>query len=304
MSTTRRSGLRATRLGVLGVLGPVAGWSFANTIPKLLPVPATTFSFWRLWLGAALMLAVLGVTGRRLSRADVVASIPGGVLFGLNLVFFFEAIKDTSIADVLVIGALQPALVLLVAGRLFGERVNRAELGWIAVSLAGVVVFVVGSSETPAWSLRGDLLAVASLLMWTAYFVVSKQVRRRVLAVEYMATVTIVAAVVVTPVALASGHSLGGLRLHDWLLLLLFLGAAQLGHVTLAWAHQHIDVTLSSMLILAQPVLSAVAALVVLGEPIRPLEIVGGLVAIASMAAVVRKATIEGGEVPPEPVPE
>lgn len=304
MAVTRRTGLRATRLGVLGVLGPVAGRSFANTIPKLLPVPATTFSFWRLWLGAFFMVVVLGVTRRRPTRADVVASIAGGVLFGLNLVFFFEAIKDTSIADVLVIGALQPALVLLVAGRMFGEHVNRRELGWIGVSLVGVVVFVLGSSGSPTWSLRGDLLAVASLLVWTAYFVVSKQVRRQVLAVEYMSTVTVVAAVVVTPVALASGHSLGGLRLHDWLFLLLFLAAAQVGHVTLAWAHEHIDVTLSSMLILAQPVLSAVAALVVLGETIRPLEIVGGIVAIGSLAAVVRRATIEGDEVPLEPVPE
>ena len=106
---------------------------------------ATTFTFWRLWLGAALMLAVLAVTGRRPSRADIRASIPGGVLFGLNLVLFFSAIKATSIADVLVIGALQPALVLLVAGRLFGEHVDRAELAWIAVSVLGVVVFVLGS---------------------------------------------------------------------------------------------------------------------------------------------------------------
>ena len=53
---------------------------------------------------------------------------------------------------------------------MFGEHVHGNELAWIGVSLVGVVVFVVGSSGTPAWSLRGDLLAVASLLVWTAYF--------------------------------------------------------------------------------------------------------------------------------------
>ena len=170
--------------------------------------------------------------------------------------------------------------------------------------MLGVVVFVLGSSTTPAWSLRGDLLAVASLLVWTAYFVMSKQVRRRVLAVEYMSTVTVVAAVVVTPVALLSGHSLGGLSRYDWAMLLLFLAAAQVGHVVLAWAHEHVDVTLSSMLILAQPVLSAIAALVVLGEPITALEVVGGAIAIGAMAVVVRRATAKGQEVPPETAPE
>jgi drug/metabolite transporter (DMT)-like permease len=304
VSTTRRSGLRATRLGVAGVLVPVAGWSFANTIPKILDLPATTFSFWRLWLGAGLMLVVLGVTGRRPSWADIRASIPGGVLFGLNLVLFFSAIKATSIADVLVIGALQPALVLLVAGRLFGEHVDRAELGWIAVSVLGVVVFVLGSSTTPAWSLRGDLFAVASLLVWTAYFLVSKQVRRRVLAVEYMTTVTVVAAVVVTPVALLSGNSLGGLSRYDWAMILLFLAAAQAGHVMLAWAHEHVDVTLSSMLILAQPVLTAVAAWLILSEPITWAMAVGGGIAIGALVSVVRRATAEGQDIPSETAPE
>ena len=294
-------------MGVAGVLVPVAGWSFANTIPKLVPVPAMTFAFWRLWLGAGAMLVLLAVLGRRPTRVAVRASIPGGVLFGLNLVFFFSAIKDTSVADVLVIGALQPLLVMLVAGRLFGERASRREWLWGAVSLAGVVVFIVGSSGTPTWSLRGDLLAFASLLVWTAYFLVSKRVRARVPAIEYMSTVTVVAAVVVTPLALASGHSLGSLRIQDWMWLLLFLGAAQGGHIVLAWSLPHVDVTLASLLILAEPVLTAVAALAVLGEPIRILEVVGGLVAVGSLAAVVRGVTGAPDEVeavlPPEAAP-
>src|SRR5439155_16145830 len=134
---------------------------------------------------------VLAVTRRRPSREAVLASIPGGVLFGLNLVFFFSAIKDTTIADVLVIGALQPALVLVVAGPMFGEHPSRRELGWAGVSVIGVFVFILGSSGTPSWSLRGDLLAIASLFVWTAYFLVSKRVRNRVPAIEYMSTVTL-----------------------------------------------------------------------------------------------------------------
>jgi hypothetical protein len=43
---------------------------------------------------------------------------------------------------------------------------------------------------------------------------------------------------------------------------------------------------------------------VVLGEPILPLEIVGGAIAIGALVAVVRRATAEGQEVPPETAPE
>ena len=142
MGTERRPGLHATRLGVLAVLMPVVGWSFANTIVRIAQVPALMFAFYRLWLGALAMVVLLVATRRRLTWAAIRLAGPGGVLFTLNIVFFFAAIKQTKVADVLVIGALQPALTLLVAGRLFGERVTRRELLWVAVSVAGVVVFV------------------------------------------------------------------------------------------------------------------------------------------------------------------
>jgi len=292
MATQERRGLHATRLGVSAVIAPVVGWSFANTIVRIAHVPALMFAFYRLWLGAVAMVVVLLATRRRLSAAAIRSAAPGGVLFALNIVFFFSAIKQTKVVDVLVIGALQPALTLLVAGRLFGERPTRRDLVWVAVSVAAVVEFVLASSGTPAWSLRGDLLAVASLLVWTAYFLVSKRVRQRVATVEYMTTVTLVAGLVVTPIAAASGQSFTALRATDWLWLALFVVAAQGGHLLLAWAHPHVDVTLSSLLILGEPPVSAVAALVVLGQPVTGLEIVGGLVAILAVGMVARRATV------------
>src|SRR5436190_19379247 len=293
MATTRatRPGLHATRLGVLAVIIPVIGWSFANTIVRIVHVGALTFAFYRLWMGALAMVVILLAIRRRLTWPMVRAAAPGGVLFALNIVFFFSAIRQTKLADVLVIGALQPALTLLVAGRLFGQRATRRDMLWIGVSVAGVVAFVVASSGTPAWSLRGDLLAVASLLVWTAYFLVSKRVRQRVATIEYMTTVTLVAAVVVTPIAAASGQSFTAMRIEDWLWLGLFVVAAQGGHLLLAWAHPQVDVTLSSLLILGEPPISAVAAWLVLGQPLTGPEIVRGLVAVVAVGMAASRAT-------------
>ncbi len=204
---------------------------------------------------------------------------------------FLSALKATSVADVLVIGALHPALIQLVAGPLFGERVTRFEVWWTAVSVAGVVAVVIGSSGTPVWGLRGDVLAVGSLLLFTTYFLMSKHARATVPAIEYMTAATITAAVVVTPLALLSGQPLTGLRSADWLWLLLFVIGAQGGHILLAWAHPQVDVSVSSLFILAEPIVSSVAALVVLGEPLTGLEIAGGLVAVAAVGVIVRRAT-------------
>ncbi len=275
-----------------------------NVIVKIVRAPALTFAFYRLWLGALVMLGVLWAAGRRPSWAIIRRSIPSGVLFGLNLVLFFSAIKLTSVADVLILAALQPALTLVVAGPLFGERVTAYHVMWTMVSLGGVGLVIIGSSGTPVWSLAGDLLAFGSLLVWTAYWLLSKRVRESVPAIEYMATVTIVAAVCVTPLWLLSGQT-GGMRWQDWLWILLFVAGAQAGHSLLAWSHEQIDVSISSLLTLVEPVIAAVAALVFLGEPLPAISIAGGLVAIVAVGAVVRRATRRAEEeaVAPEIAP-
>ncbi|HMC52787.1 MAG TPA: DMT family transporter [Acidimicrobiales bacterium] len=273
------------------VLAPVVGWSFANTIVKIVHVQPVAFAFWRLWLATATMLLVLVVTRRRVTWRILKASAPGGVLFALNLVFFFSAIRHTAVADVLVIGALQPALTVLAAGKMFGERVSRGDVLWILASVAGVIAFVVGSRSTPNWSLIGDLFAVGSLLVFTAYFFVSKRVRRQTGPVEFMVCVTVVAAVVITPIALLSGQPLSGIRWQDWVWLVVFAISAQGGHLLLAWAHNHVDLTVATLLILAETPLSAVIALVVLGQPLTVIMIVAGLLTMACLGVVVYRAT-------------
>src|SRR5439155_667484 len=215
----------------------------------------------------------------RLSWSIVRRAAPSGVLFGANICFFFSALKLTSVADVLIVAALQPALTLLVAGPLFGERVTGHEVAWTIVSLGGVVMVILGSSGTPEWSLRGDLLAVGALIAWTVYWLLSKHVRQAVPALEYMTAVTVTAALVVTPVALLSGQSFT-VRWQDWLWLVLFVAGAQGGHSLLAWSHAQVDVSISALMILAEPVISATAALILLGEPLPALSIAGGLIAV------------------------
>ena len=278
-------------------MAAIAGFSVINTIVKITRVPAVSFAFYRLWLGGAAMLLVSLGAGRRVSRSQLMASLPGGVLFGLNITLFFSALKLTSVADVLIIASLQPALTFLVAGRLFGERVSVHDVAWSLVSLGGVALVIVGSSGTPVWSLRGDLLAVGALLAWTIYFLVSKRVRQTVPALQYMTAVTLTAATVVTPLALLSGQSLAHARWQDWLWLALFLVGAQGGHVLLAWAHPQVDVSVSSLLTLAEPIISAVAALIVLGEPLPAVAVAGGLLVVSSVGAVIRRTTREAPSV-------
>jgi drug/metabolite transporter (DMT)-like permease len=279
----------------------VVAWALSNVIVKIASGSAVELAFWRLWLGSAVMVAICALARRRLSWSVIRSSAPAGVLFGVTIVLFFAALKRTNVADVLVIGALQPGLVLLAAGPMFGERVAREDLLFFAGSIVGIIVFVFGSSETPSWSWEGDLFAVGALVVFTGYFLLSKRVREQIQAVEYMTTVTVVGALVVTPVAFVSGTQLGGLRVQDWLWLGLFLVAAQGSHLLVAWAHRQVDATVSSLILLGETPITAASAYVFLGEPVTWLMVVGGAIALGSLSVIVWRATRAGaGRRPPE----
>ena len=296
MATLAKPGGKTSALGISAVLGAVLAWSVTNTLLKVSSTPALEFALYRLWVGAAALLAVCALMRRRLTLEIVKASAPGGALLGIEIAFFFSAIKSTNVADVMVIAALQPALVLLVAGRLFGETVTRREVVWTAVSVGGVVLVAAGSVGTPAFSVRGDLLAVGSLIAWTTYFLVSKRARSRVPALEYMTVVTLTSALVITPLALLSGQPLEGVHGSGWVWLLLFVVGASGGHLLVAWAHAYVDVTISSLLMLALPVLSSIAALLILNEALTPLELLGMILVVGSLAAIVTKVGRPGAE--------
>ena len=301
VASIKRRDVRRGATGSAAVLVAVVAWSFSNTLIKVSHLPALTFAFWRLWIGAAVLLLATRLARRRLTWQIVRRSVPGGVLLGTEIALFFSAIKRTSVVDVTIIAALQPALVLIVASPLFGERVTRREVLLTLVSVAGVAIVAKGSESTSAWSLAGDLLAGGSLIAWTAYFLVSKHARATVNALEYLTVVSLAAAAVVTPIAMLSGHSLAVHRPADWALLGVFVIGASGGHLLVAWAHRHVDVTVSSMLMLAQPVVSAIAALLVLSEPVTAQMIAGGAIVLLALGAIVGRASGLAAEEEPPP---
>ncbi|MEY2565709.1 MAG: hypothetical protein QOE35_238 [Actinomycetota bacterium] len=268
-------------------------WGFGPILIKEIEVPGLVLAFWRLWLGFAVMALAMAATGRRVRWASVRRSAIGGACFGVNVALFVSAVQRTSVAEVTLISSFQPVLVLLVAGPLFGERPGRREIGLVAAALVGVAVFEAGAARGPVWSLSGDVLAVGALLTFTGYYLASKQVREHLDAIEYMACALLVAAAVVTPIAVLSGQPLGAVHGASWMWLALFvLFPGALGHFLVNWAHAFVDVTISSVIVVGLPVVAALLALVLLGEPLGPLEVAGGLVVITCVAAIAVRPTL------------
>jgi drug/metabolite transporter (DMT)-like permease len=279
--------------GVVAASAAVVVWgSSAVLIKQVEGINGLVISFHRLWIGALLTGVAFLLSGGRYSWRLLRLALPGGLAFGLDIVLFFSAIQETSIANATVIGALQPVLVLAVARRMFGESPRLNDAFWGAVAIAGAAIVVFGGTAAGASSREGDLLAVGALLAWTWYFLASKRAREELSSFEYLAALSLVAAVVVTPVALLSGSRLAVPDASGWatIVAIAVINGA-LGHFLMNWAHGHVPIVVTSLLTLAIPVIGAGVAAAWLDEPLAAAQAAGMAVVIASLAVVVLRTS-------------
>jgi drug/metabolite transporter (DMT)-like permease len=280
------SDARNQTIGLSGSLVAAVLWGFGAIFAALTFAPGLVLSFYRLWLGSALLVIITYATGRRLTLATMRASWLGGIFLAADMALFYSAVKLASIVDVTVIGAFQPILVILAARRLFGERLGRWDFFWITLAMAGVLATVLGPGASGPHQLLGDLLAFASLLSWSAYWLVAKHARELHGAMEFTVGVTIMAAVTVTPFVFISGQSLAHVKLGDWTWIILLAVVPGSGHLIMNWAHRYVDASVSSILGCLSPLVAAVAAIPILGQSLTVSQIVGVLVGLGAIAAV------------------
>ncbi len=292
--------LDRSQLALLAVAVAVVTWGCSNVMIKGIAVPGLVASFYRLWFSVALLWTIPLVhppIRARLDRDWLRAVAIGGSLFAVHQVLFFSALKQTTVANVALIGSLQPPLVLFAARRWFGEPTAPRSIGWSLVAVLGAGMVIAGAAGLPGWNPFGDLLAVANLFAFTTYFLTTKRLRARAGATEYMIGMTSVAALIMLVICVASGQPLLAPRGWQWAALLaLALFPGTLGHFLASWAYPHASAFAVSILFLAVPVVATAGAAVFLGERLGPLQLMGAAIVLIAVAAVVLLQPARAGE--------
>jgi drug/metabolite transporter (DMT)-like permease len=267
----------------------VLAWGFGPLFVREIDAPASAIVLWRILVALPIAVGVAYATGGAITWALLRRSAMTGVCFAVSIIAGFSSFQETSIANATLIPALQPALVLLVATRLFGERRSRGELAWAFVAFAGVTAVVLGADGADA-SWYGDLLAVGNLLVFTAYFLLAKQARSGdVHSWSFLAAVFAVTAVVVVPWSVAVSGQVQVVHGTDWIFVLaLVLLPGMVGHGFMTWAHHYVDVTVTSMLTLANPVVSIVGAWVLFSEDLGAVQLVGTIAVLVALGSILR----------------
>ncbi len=281
-------------------------WGLGPPVAKLITAPAVISTLYRFWISVPILFGAAILLGVRPGLSTLRRAAIPGAAFGINLVFVFLTINASAVAVLAVVTALQPAVILLVAGRFLGERPKLWHVVWTLVGIGGTAVVVLGAGADFEVTGLGLLYAVAAMITFTIYFLGTRKVRHAdpdLHPVAWMAGIALAAALTVTPWALATSsaadyRAVAGL---DWVWLgfmILITGAA--GHVLMAWTHHYIEASRSSLYLLSMNVVAIAGAWVIHDEPLAPLQLLGGAVVFASVAAVISRPAAPDAEIDPD----
>ena len=258
------------------------GMTFISTKVLLVDFTPAEILVIRFVIGyVALAVACPRPLGGTTPKQELTLAVAG--LTGICLYYFLEniALTYTYASNTSVIVSTAPfftAIAASVASRGAKRLTSAFFIGFI-VSMVGICMICFGGSEV-AFSPVGDLLALGGAFVWAFYSVaIDKagewglpvmQVTRRVFAygIAFM-----------VPVALASGFHLGLERFADPVntLNMLFLGlvACALCFATWNYSIKLIGPIASGIYIYLSPVITAVAAALILHEEITPFAVAG-----------------------------
>ena len=276
--------LSAVAVGALAV-------SAAAIFIRLADAPALAIAIWRNALGALVLLPVALYRRDAFSQGRVLRiGVASGTALGAHFGLWISSLDYTSVAASVVLVCTQPVFVVILAYLVFGERTSPLSFFGILAALAGTVVIASDVSVGSA-TLFGNALALLGAVAVAAYVLIGRSLRTTggVGVLPYSIVVYASAAVALVPAALYGGVPLWGYSGETWFWLgAVTLGPQILGHTVLNWALRYVEASIVSGTILAEPVVSALLAWLILSERPGLATLFGGAVVLLGLFLLLR----------------
>jgi drug/metabolite transporter (DMT)-like permease len=272
---------------IVGVLAVGASAIFI----RLAEAPALGIAFWRCALGTLALLPLAALNREGIPRGRVLwIGAVSGIALGAHFGTWIASLEYTSVAASVVLVSTTPVFVAVAAYLLFGERTSAISFAGIMLALAGTALIAGGEPSSGGAAFFGNVLALVGAITIAVYVLIGRSLRTGgVGALSYSITNYSAAALALLLVALATGVQLWGYSATTWFwLFVITLGPQLLGHTVLNWALEYVRASIISGAILAEPVIAALLAWLVLSERPGLATVLGGLVVLAGLYLLLR----------------
>lgn len=261
---------------------------FAPIFVKLSEVGPVSTAFWRMAL--ALPFYWLWLNQQRLplkptsTWSDLRWLLLVGLFFAGDLAAWHWSLEFTTVSNSVILANCAPIFVTFGAWFFFSERFNRLFIIGLVIAIIGAVMLVGAGFSLNSQTWFGDLLAILTAMFYAGYILSVKQARSRFPTITVMVWLSIIASLVLLPLALISEPTLLALSWPGWLV----LGGVALicqfgGQSMIAYALAHLPASFSSVTLLLQPVLATTFAWIILNETLGFWQGIGGVIVLSGI---------------------
>lgn len=279
-----------SRAAFLCLLAGGCAIAFAPIFVRLSDTGPLASAFWRTALATPLLWMWVWLKPGTDPKAGKPGSVPmalvlAGLFFAADLGVWHFSILFTSVANSTLLANLAPIFVTLAGWLLWKQRFTRTFLVGMVVAIAGMFVLVGPNFALGGTRLLGDALGALTAVFYAGYMLAIKNARdAQASTARLMAWSTTISALALLPVALIAPQPFLPSAASGWLVLLALALVSQiLGQGLIAYAFAHLPASLSSVSLLIQPVVAALAAWMIFAEPVGPSQFVGGAIVLAGI---------------------
>ena len=211
-------------------------------------------------------------------RKELILLLLSGGAMGFNWILLFEAYKYTTVSVATLSYYFSPVIVTIACPLLFREKLTKKQLICFVMSTIGLILITVtGNMSAGSRDLIGIGFGLGAAVLYATVVLLNKFIKN-VAGIHRTFLQFLSAILVLVPyVALTSGVTLGAMNATGWICLLV-VGLIHSGIAYCLYFSSLTDLPGQKAAILSyiDPLVAVVISVTVLGEALRPLQILGG----------------------------
>jgi drug/metabolite transporter (DMT)-like permease len=271
----------------------VLALGFSALFVRWAAAPGPVTGLYRMGL-ATIVLTPLALrrapAGRRpWPRMGVFLALAGGLSLSFDLALWNTAVGLTSAANATLFANTAPLWVALVAWAALGERLRPLFWGGLALTLLGAAAVAGADFQSQTGFGVGDLLAICASFFYAGYYLLTQLGRRYLPSARYVWVAGLASSTSLLAMTLLLGLPLTGYppETYLWFAALALITQA-FGYLAIGYALGHLSASVVSPSMVGQPVVTALLAIPLLGEPLSATQILGGAAVLTGILLVHR----------------
>jgi drug/metabolite transporter (DMT)-like permease len=285
MTTHKHQAIFVLGIGLIAI-------SFASIFIKLCDAPSLVIAAYRLTIASVFYIGFTRIRSGPIltaySRSQLKIVLLSGAFLTIHFATWITSLKFTSVASSVVLVQSAPIFVAMGSFIFLREKPSKLMLLGILIALIGSIIISAHDFSLDKNSLVGNLLAVAGAIGAAGYLLAGRKLRAEIDTFRYVTVVYSVTAILLLLIALISGNSLSGYTSKTYLLLFAIAMIPQvIGHTTVNWALKYFTATAVAVIILGEPIGASILALVILGETLSSIKIIGGLIILIGVVIAI-----------------